>query len=608
MYRLIFFMLFSHYLFALDIDKKITFIELLPHSQIYIDKTKSITIETVQNEKFQPVTQKILGFGYSPDFNVWIRFTLSNTSTQAIDKIIEYENPLTSHIAFFENTNKLLLKDGLLDTAKDRRSIHPILKITLQPNESKTFYIKASSTITTLIIKLNLWNSDAFYKKEIRYQFILALFFGAMGVIIIYNFIIYLSTREKSYLYYVFAFIGITIHHLLYRGVANLYLLSPEYTAKLIEFSSFIVAIPVFFLALFTKTVLDLKQYPRIYRILNYYLIAFPILIILLYILNLNQYRSLFPVILLFLLFLITLYALLKKNRQAKFVMVGWILFFTSGLFMYLSSLGFYDIFTSFPHYTEFSLIAEAVAFSLLLADRMKQLHEERLTIQNNFIAYQKGETKRLSEIVEEKTSDLEKSLNEKKLLLKELNHRVKNSMQTIISFLRLQSDETEDRKTQIVLQNLENKVFAINDLYALLHTTENISTVSAYDYFSLLINNVHKSFQKPHITIHLSTDININSDDAVYCGFILNEAITNSYQHAFNHTKEGEVFISLSKKNNVYHFTIKDNGIGYTKTYATDTLGMMIIESLATIQLDGEILIDSSEGVEINISWKDNG
>ena len=597
-------------LFALEVDEKVTFNELLTDAKLYIDHNRSTTIENIDEKTFHPIHHKILGFGYSPDFNVWIKFTLTNSSSKTIHKIIEYDNPLTSYLSFFDaSTHQLLQKDGLLRTCKERNTIHPIFKVTLLPQESKTFYIKAHSEITTLILKLNLWNSKDFYEKEIRYQFILALFFGALGIIIIYNFIIYLATKEKGYLYYVLAFVGITIYYLLYKGFANIYLIPSEYVEDVIRFSSFIVAIPIFFLALFTKHILNLQNHPHLNRILNYALALFLLLTVILYILDLNKYRSLPSVILLFIILSIVFYAFKERNRQAKFILIGWIIFFTSGLFMFLSSKGIYDIYALFPHYGEYALIVEAIAFSLSLADKIKQLNEEKLENQTRLIAYQKEEKERLSALVKEKTNDLQKSLTEKELLLQELNHRVKNSMQTIISFLRLQIDETKNEKFITLLETLENRIFAINNLYALLHTSENISTVNMYNYFSLLINNLQKSFHMPSIHIHLKTDITMTSDNVIYCGFILNEAITNAYQHAFAEQDKGDIYISLLKEEGRYCFTIKDNGSGYeiTDGQAYDSLGMLIIETLALEQLEGELQVNTTNGVEIKILWRDH-
>ncbi len=596
-------LLFTHILFALEIDQKTIYNELLSHTEIYIDKSKQATIDTIKEKSFQINDKEILGFGYAPDFHVWVKFTLTNTSSKRVNTFIEYANPLTSSIKLYDgDTEKLIKKSGLTDASSLRNTINPSFSISVQPNSSKTFYLKAHSETTALIIKLNLWSKDTYYQKEIRYQFILALFFGALGIIIIYHFMIYLSTKEISYLYYVLSFIGIIFYYLIYKGVANVYLFTPEQMAKLIPFSTFIVAIPVFFLALFTRSILELEQYPTLHRILNYMLMVFPLLIVMTYLFELNQYRSIFSILLLAFLVFTTMYAFLKKNRQAKYIIVGWIVFFSSALFMWLSSLGVYDIFATYPHYTEYSILAEASAFSFALADRIKQLTE----VQKEFIAYQNKETTRLTEMVQNRTVELEKSLADNQFLLKELNHRVKNSMQTIISFLRLQYDETENPKSQTLLKNIENKIFAINELYALLNRKENIATVKAQQYFSKIINNVQSTFHREGIIVHLDADTILPSEDAVYCGFILNEALTNIYQHAFNHKEDGDIYITLTEETNAYRFVIEDNGSGYTDK--TDGLGTMIIETLATVQLEEKIEVDTTpNGVKIIIDWSKN-
>jgi two-component sensor histidine kinase len=597
-------LLFNASLVSLDIDTLHTNDDLLPHCEIYIDLNKSTTIDNIKGKRFKSNKKQTIGFGYSPDFDVWLRFSLTNKSQNTIHKIIEYNNPLTSSLSFFEN-GTLLYKDGLLHLDKKKESLHPIFKISLKAKESKIFYIKASSKITTLIININIFDTVAFYKQEMRDQFELALFFGAMSLIIIYNFIIYLATRELSYLYYVLSFIGIGFHHLIYKGVASLYFFSSQSMVYLVNFSSFIVAFPVFFLALFTKTVLNLKQYPLLNRILNTYLVLFPILVFYVYYFDFNKYRSLFSVALLFILFIISLFALWKRNPQAKFIVVGWVAFFTSALFMFLSSKGIYTIYAYFPNYTEFSLIFEAIAFSLLLANYLKRLQKKELKAKEALIAHQKEEKVKLTQLVSEKTSDLKKTLDEKKLLLKELNHRVKNSMQTIISFVQLEKEQLHNKNNKNLLENLENRIFAINNLYALLHTSENISTVNAHKYISLIVNNVQKCFQKDHITTTLNTIVDIKSDDAVYCGFILNEALTNCYQHAFTDSEAGEVIIELTKKNELYSLLIKDTGAGITNQIQNNTLGMLIINTLATTQLGGTIDIDISNGVSITIEWR---
>ncbi|MBU1668383.1 sensor histidine kinase [bacterium] len=274
---------------------------------------------------------------------------------------------------------------------------------------------------------------------------------------------------------------------------------------------------------------------------------------------------------------------------------------------MYLSSLGIVDIFSYIPYYTEISVTIESLILSFLLADKIKQLHKEKITLQENFITYQKEEKKKLSNMVEEKTEALKVSLEEKELLLKELNHRVKNSIQTIVSFLRLQIDEIEERKTQQILMNIENRIMSISHLYALLYTKENICFVNTHEYFSLLVEDIETSYAMPHITIEIKTEINIASEYAIYCGFILNEVVTNSLQHAFKERKKGHILVHLRKEKNCYKLLFCDNGIGYKENSDEESLGLVIIETLVLSQLQGTLKIDSTSGVQIEIEWRDN-
>ncbi len=580
--------------------------KLLPHSEIFVDKSNRLSFHEVKKQKFSKITYVKLGFGYSPNINVWIRFQLQNNQDKPTDKIIEYANPLTSEIILFDNQK--YQQDGLFFLSNERESINPIFQIHLAPHESKIFYVKASSHITTLIVELNLWNQKDFFKKEIRHQFFLAMFFGAMGIIIFYNLLVYLSTKEISYLYYVLFFMSITFHQLIYKGVMSLYILSAESMKHLVEFSSLIVALPTLFLALFTKSILDLNEYPKLNKLLNIYLMLFPIFISIIYLFEIYRYRNVSSMILLFLLFSITLYALLKKNRQAYFIIFGWVLFLTSGLVMYLSSIGVYDIFTQVPYYIEIALVGEALIFSFSLSDRIKQLNREKTDLQNNLIENQKKEQETLSRQVEQQTFELKKSLAEKELLLKELNHRVKNSIQTIVAFLRLQIDEINDKRIERILKTLEHRVMAISHLYALLYTKEHLSFVNTYEYFSAIIEDIKSCYHPSSIDIHLNVAGHIKSEYAIYCGFILNEAITNAFQHAFVEKQEvATISIDLIEKKGSYHLSIKDNGIGYNKNKKSDSLGLTIIETLVITQLGGELDINTKKGVEIIIKWSEN-
>ncbi|RXJ96261.1 histidine kinase [Malaciobacter molluscorum] len=602
-------LLLSIYLNAniLSITNKVPFNDILPNSKIYIDKTKSLTINEIQTKSFKDVNEKSLGYGYSPNFIVWVKFTLENKTKTTVNKILEYDNALTTNIYLYEN-NKLIAKKGLSHIKKQRKSINPTFEIKLKPNSQKTYYIQASSYITTLIVKLNLWNSENFYEKEIQHQVILALFFGGMSILGFYNLFIFFFTKDKSYFYYVLYIFGIMIHHLMYSGVTNIYFLPHNWVMPFIHYATYIVGFPALALALFTKSFLNIKKYKIINKTLNIYLALFPFLLSLFFITDsFNKYRNIFSVILLIYLVIITVYTSLKRNRQAYFVLFGWFIFLTAGMFMYLSSIGIFNVFIDFPYYIETSLMLEAIVFSIALADRIKVLQKEKQEAQKKLILQQKNEQKRLQIKVNEKTRDLKKALDEKGLLLKELNHRVKNNMQTIVSLIRLQSDDIKDEKLKDVLKTIKNRIKAMGHLHELLYKQDNLGNVDTYKYFEILIQEVMQSYNCKNVKIDLNVETNLKIEEAIYCGLIVNELISNSFKYAFDDVKEGKININLYKTKNEYTLIVEDNGKGYDSSKPTNSLGLMLINTLACNQLKGKITIDNKDKVSVKINWRDN-
>ena len=608
--KIIFLLLFSSTLFAnmIDINEETKTLDILSKSEIYIDKNKNLTFEDIKNQniKFEKNNKNILSYGYSPTFDVWIKFTLKNSSKKTIKKIIEYDNPLTTNVDFFDFNKNSIQKDGLLSKDINKFVINPIFSIELNPNEENTYFIKASSFITTLIIDLKLLDEESFYKKEIKHQIILSLFFGAMFILGIYNFFIYLFTRDISYLYYVLYILGLIIHHLMYTGIANVYFLNYEQKITIVSLASVIVAIPVYALGLFTKSFLQTKQYKKFNMVLNGFLILIPISVIFFLVTDdYDKYRNTFTMLFLVFLMIITLYATLKKNKQAYFIFFAWIIFLSSGLLMYLSSAGIFDIKKYFPYLIEASFVIEAIIFSIALANKITNLQKEKNEANQKLIIQKENETKRLSNEVNLRTKDLKNALDEKELLLKELNHRVKNNMQTIVSLIRLQSDEIENEKLKDILLTIQNRISAMGHLHELLYKQDDINYIDVYEYFEVLIEEVRDSYDS-FIEIHLDIKTKLKMEQSIYCGLIINELITNSFKYAFP-DKKGNIFVTLEKENENIKLTIKDDGIGFDETKVNFSLGFTLVKTLAVSQLKGEIDINSKNGVTTTILWNED-
>jgi two-component sensor histidine kinase len=611
---MIFFRLFFILLLAVSVQAQTTNDgqecgNLLEHSQIYIDNSNSLEIEDILKGKveFKNNNKKLLAYGYSPDFSVWIKFSLTNETDEPLYKVIEYDNTLTTNVEFYNpNRDYVVEKEGLFNVKIDRKTLNPVFEIKVNPQETQTYYMRVSSHITTLIVKLNIWDNKTFYEKEIRHQVVLALFFGAMMILAIYNIFIFFITRDISYLFYFLYVVGVSAHHVVYVGIGNIYILNQTWILYIIIFASLLTSFPIFVLALFTKTFLQTKQYARLDKILNAFIVILPISVFLFTITDeYNKFRNILPIILMIYLLGITIYAAFRKNKQAYFILFGWLAICLAIIFMLLSSTGVFNIFEHVYYYIEGSLLFEATIFSIALAYRIKQLQDEKVRVSKKLVVQQENETKRLAIQVEEKTAHLGIALEEKQLLLKELHHRVKNNMQMIVSLIRLQKDKVKDNKLQDLLVTIQNRISAMSHLHELLFKQENATHIDTYEYFDLMIDGIRDSYHHD-LKIELNIKAKLKMEEAIYCGLILNELITNSFKYAFAE-KNGTIEVSLKKENSYYILSVSDDGIGYDTAKRSSSLGLTLVNALAKKQLKGDIKISSSNGVKTIVSWKDS-
>ncbi|WP_026803374.1 7TM diverse intracellular signaling domain-containing protein [Aliarcobacter lanthieri] len=602
------FMIFLSYLFSNSIDiNKSSNKDILAYSEIFIDYSKELTINEILNDKanFSEIKTPIKRFGYSPDFKVWIKFTLHNTKDEPISKILEFDDSLVTDIILYEN-NTFVDKEGLLNTNIERQTINPIFSINLNENETKTYYIEASSRKTSLTLELGLYSYDVFYKEEIINQLILSLFFGAMIVLALYNLSIYFMIKDISYFYYVGYIITLVFHHSLYVGFANLYFFDSSFMEYIVKYAAIFIALPVLFLSLFSKSFLQTSQYYKINLTLNI-LIALLISSVIFFMFTnyFEKYRNVIPILVMIYLFFITLYSVIKKNDQAKLILFGWSAILFGGLIMYLSSAGIINIDLSSYYVVEFSFILEALVFSIALANRIKKLQDEKNKMQIKLIAEQKDTELKLNNLVIIKTNNLQIALEEKDILLKELNHRVKNNMQTIISLIRLQNDEINDSKINRLLTTIQNRISAMSHLHELLYQKDTITFIDANEYFERIIFEIQQSFEN-NIEVEYDINCNLSSESAIYCGLIINELLTNSFKHAFNKNECGLIKIVFFKKDKEYYLIYSDNGQGYDPNIKKGSLGLILIKTLTIKQLKATLNIISNNGVKVEINWKE--
>jgi len=205
--------------------------------------------------------------------------------------------------------------------------------------------------------------------------------------------------------------------------------------------------------------------------------------------------------------------------------------------------------------------------------------------------------------------NEIERSLREKEILLKEIHHRVKNNMQVISSLFYIQSSITTDEKLKEILKEGQNRVKSIALVHEELYQSQDLNNINYSDYLEKISRHMFDSYQvnSTRIKLELSHEnVFITISKAVPCGLIINELLSNSLKHAFPDQRKGTIAISFSCNKDEYLLQYSDNGIGMSEddylSHPT-TLGVELIKGL-TKQLNGTIELEQQEGTMYRIRF----
>lgn len=206
----------------------------------------------------------------------------------------------------------------------------------------------------------------------------------------------------------------------------------------------------------------------------------------------------------------------------------------------------------------------------------------------------------------------LEKTLEEREMLLKEIHHRVKNNLMIISSLLNIQSRYIKDKASKDIFKESQNRARSMAIIHERLYQTTNLKRIDFGDYIRQLSKELFHTYAGDFNLIELKInveDVFLDINTAIPLGLIVNELITNSLKHAFPGGMTGEINIDFHILDDCYELTVKDNGIGFPYDLdfrTTSSLGLQLINSL-TSQINGEIELKRSHGTEFKIAFKNS-
>ena len=168
-----------------------------------------------------------------------------------------------------------------------------------------------------------------------------------------------------------------------------------------------------------------------------------------------------------------------------------------------------------------------------------------------------------------------------KSVVIREIHHRVKNNLQSIVSLLRIQERRTSSSEAKKILRKSVSRIMAI---------------AASHELLSKQVDIIQSSPEREiDLTLDIDQEIQVLSDEMVTISLIVNELLQNVFDHAFDSHQSGQVRIIGKKEKSLISITVEDNGKGFDpKADHGDSLGLMIITSYVKDKLKGRIKIES--------------
>jgi two-component sensor histidine kinase len=183
-------------------------------------------------------------------------------------------------------------------------------------------------------------------------------------------------------------------------------------------------------------------------------------------------------------------------------------------------------------------------------------------------------------------------------MLLQELTHRVKNSLQIIAAMVGIEARSHKSGQGKAALERVSHRIDALGHLYSKLSKVDTIETVNAATYLDELCRDLIASVHKEDSTsIELKTDIGnelLPTDRAIPIGLIVNELVTNAVKYAFPGKTSGTVLVTLKRLPGELRLTVADDGQGLDPRRADSGLGGRLVEGFAQ-QLGGRVERESN-------------
>ncbi len=209
-----------------------------------------------------------------------------------------------------------------------------------------------------------------------------------------------------------------------------------------------------------------------------------------------------------------------------------------------------------------------------------------------------------------QKEDRIQAALKEKITLLAEVHHRVKNNLQIVHSLLDLQSTQTNDPVVRTMLENSMSRIQSMALIHQTLYQSKNFARVALDEVLSTLVSNIAMSHGVDDSRVAITIDVEsvaLPITQAIPCGLIVNELITNALKYAFPDGRSGAVSVTLTVADDEQiTLTVSDDGVGLTPDIELENLSSLGLELVTVLadQMGGELSIQHANPTQFVVRF----
>lgn len=483
----------------------------------------------------------------------------------------------------------------LINTSDD------IFPLYIGKGQTKTYYL-STNRYERKSFKAEVLSEIALIADSQKTDLWSGIILGGLIIVTLYQFFIFLITNEKDYLRLTVYLLSLTILSFLISGYYYIYYSSTTNNLKIYYFA---LAATSFLSYYFAYYFLNIKiEDNKIIKWASIIILSANFVVLIASVLGFLQIAYLVNLTsaLSSILFIYAgIFQLNRGFKPAKYFLIAYIppcftivlfIFYTQGLISYTWFM---------QNSLIISFCLHAILFSLAVAQKIKTYKDEAdalMVLQKESLERKVAERTQALAAEKEKIQQQSEQL---KTVMKELHHRVKNNLTIVSSLLELQGNRLNDEVSVKAFQEGQQRIEAMSLIHQRLYKSEQLTTINMSDYINELSANLMHVYGFTRNTLNLKIKVDceeLDIDNAIPIGLILNELITNTLKYAYKGVEKPELSISLLKKDGLT-LEVQDNGIGVDLvkwSKSTGSFGKRLIYGLSE-QIGGEMELNVDNG-----------